>query len=355
MAMGRQGKSMLELIGIHKSYEGKPLLKGVTLRVDPGETVCLLGPSGGGKSTLLRIAAGLEQPEAGRVVWNGEEITRMPPHRRGFGLMFQDYALFPHLNVEENVAFGLRMQNLPEARIRREVKSALEKVDLAGFERRRTGELSGGEQQRVALARVLAPRPNLLMLDAPLGALDRALREQLAGQLHRLLRDLRIPSLYVTHDQEEAFAVAQRVALLHAGGIVQSGRPEELVAHPASAWAAGFLGLGNLLRGEVRSARPLRIGTALGEFEAEGLEPRPDPGETGWILLRYGGGILRRPGCGATRGIRGRVADSVRRGEAYRIRLRAEGGEELICTCDHPAEEGEVRIWTPGKGVWIRE
>ena len=217
---------MLEIEDIHKTYEGMPLLEGVSLKVDPGETVCLLGPSGGGKSTLLRIAAGLEQPESGRVLWNGEEITRMPPHRRGFGLMFQDYALFPHLNVEENVAFGLRMQTLPAERIRREVKSALEKVELEGFERRRTEELSGGEQQRVALARTLAPRPKLIMLDEPLGALDRALREQLAGQLHRLLKELRIPSLYVTHDQEEAFAVAQRVALLHAGRIVQSGRPE---------------------------------------------------------------------------------------------------------------------------------
>jgi spermidine/putrescine transport system ATP-binding protein len=346
---------MLELIDIRKSYEGKPLLAGVSLRVDRGETLCLLGPSGGGKSTLLRITAGLEQPDSGRVLWNGNDITQMPAHRRGFGLMFQDYALFPHLSVAENVAFGLRMQHLPEDRIQRESGEALARVELAGFERRRVTDLSGGEQQRVALARALAPRPNLLMLDEPLGALDRALREQLTGQLHRLLRELDIPSLYVTHDQEEAFGVAQRVALLHAGCIVQSGRPEELTAWPASAWAAGFLGLGTVLRGTVKSVRPLRIQTVLGEFEAEAAPPGPAKGVAGWMLLRPGGGNLRRGGGKAADGIRGVVVESIRRGEAYRIRLRTESGEDILCLHHHPVDEGEGRIWTPGPAVWIRK
>jgi spermidine/putrescine transport system ATP-binding protein len=344
---------MLELIDIRKSYEGKPLLAGVSLRVDRGETLCLLGPSGGGKSTLLRIAAGLEQPDSGRVLWNGSDITQMPAHRRGFGLMFQDYALFPHLNVAENVAFGLRMQHLPEDRIRRETGEALARVELAGFERRRVTDLSGGEQQRVALARALAPRPSLLMLDEPLGALDRALREQLTGQLHRLLRELDIPSLYVTHDQEEAFGVAQRVALLHAGRIVQSGRPEELIARPASAWTASFLGLGTVLRGTVKSVRPLRIRTALGEFEAAADRPGPVKGEAGWILLRPGGGRLRRGGGKAMDGVRGVVAESIRRGEAYRIRLRTTSGVDILCLHNHPVDEGEDRIWTPDRGIWI--
>jgi spermidine/putrescine transport system ATP-binding protein len=346
---------MLELIDIRKSYEGKPLLEGVNLRVERGETVCLLGPSGGGKSTLLRIAAGLEQAESGRVLWNGEDITRMPAHRRGFGLMFQDYALFPHLNVAQNVAFGLRMQNLAGDRIRKETGEALARVELAGFERRRVAELSGGEQQRVALARALAPRPKLLMLDEPLGALDRALREQLTGQLRRLLRELQIPSLYVTHDQEEAFGVAQRVALLHAGRIVQSGRPEELIARPASAWAADFLGLGTVLRGAVTGVRPVRIKTVLGEFEAEADPPGPAKGEAGWILLRPGGGSLWSGAGKAADGIRGVVVESVRRGEAYRIRLRTEHGVDVLCVHDHPVEEGEDRIWAPGPGVWIRD
>ncbi len=346
---------MLELIDIRKTYEGKPLLAGVTLRVEEGETVCLLGPSGSGKSTLLRIAAGLEEPDGGHIKWDGGEITRTPAHRRGFGLMFQDYALFPHLDVAENVAFGLRMQKLPEDRIRTEVADALKRVDLDGFARRRVAELSGGEQQRVALARALAPRPRLLMLDEPLGALDRALREQLTLQLRHLLRELRIPSLYVTHDQEEAFAVAQRVALLHEGRIVQMGAPENLVARPASVWAADFLGLGNILRGRVRRMRPLRVETPLGEFEAECDDPRPSAGEEAWILLRPGGGSLRRGRAGTAGGILGVVRESVRRGDMYRILLRCDGGEEIVCTDHHPAEEGENRVWIPGKGVWIRE
>jgi spermidine/putrescine transport system ATP-binding protein len=346
---------MLELIDIHKGYEGKPLLVEVSLRVDRGETLCLLGPSGGGKSTLLRIAAGLEQPGSGRVLWNGNDITQMPAHRRGFGLMFQDYALFPHLNVAENVAFGLRMQHLSEDRIKRVSGEALARVELAGFERRRVTDLSGGEQQRVALARALAPRPSLLMLDEPLGALDRALREQLTGQLHRLLRELDIPSLYVTHDQEEAFGVAQRVSLLHGGRIVQSGRPEELIARPATAWAAGFLGLGTVLKGTVESVRPLRIRTVLGKFAAEADPPGPAKGEAGWILLRPGDGKLRRGNGKAAGGIRGIVVESVRRGEAYRIRLRTANGQDILCLHKHPVNEGEDRIWIPGPGVWIRD
>jgi spermidine/putrescine transport system ATP-binding protein len=346
---------MLELLGIHKTYEGKPLLEGVSLRVGEGETVCLLGPSGSGKSTLLRIASGLEKPDSGRVLWDGVEITRTPAHRRGFGLMFQDYALFPHLDVAENVAFGLRMQNLPEDRIRRETAEALKRVGMEGFARRRTADLSGGEQQRVALARALAPRPKLLMLDEPLGALDRALREQLTMDLRHLLRELRIPSLYVTHDQEEAFVVAQRVALLHQGRIVQSGALEDLVARPATRWAADFLGLGNVLRGRVRSLRPLRVETPLGEFEAEYDGPLPVPAEEGWILLRPGGGMLQRGKEDAAGGIRGVAVESVRRGNLYRILLRCDDGETIFYTDSHPAEEGERRIWTPGRGVWIRE
>jgi ABC-type Fe3+/spermidine/putrescine transport system ATPase subunit len=346
---------MLQLIDIHKTYENKPLLAGVSLEVGADETVCLLGPSGSGKSTLLRIAAGLESPESGRVVWNGMDLAGTPAHRRGFGLMFQDYALFPHLSVEENVAFGLRMQNLPEDRIRRETRAALERVSMEGFAGRRTTDLSGGEQQRVALARALAPRPKLLMLDEPLGALDRALREQLAGQLRRLLRQLRIPSLYVTHDQEEAFAVAQRIAILHEGRIVHTGSAENLVARPASAWVAEFLGLGNILEGKVRSIRPLRVQTALGEFAAEAADPLPGRGERVRILLRAGGGSLRPGTASGAGGIRGVVVDSVRRGGAYRIVLRVNDGTEIMCDGPKDIPEGEGRAWFPAPGILIRE
>src|SRR5512147_1293270 len=238
---------MLELDNIWKSYEGHPLLRGISFTVAAGETVCLLGASGSGKSTLLRIIAGLEGAESGRILWNGQDQKQIPVHQRQFGLMFQDYALFPHRTVAENVAFGLRMQGLPAQEITVRVREALERVNLAGFARRRVTDLSGGEQQRVALARALAPRPRLLMLDEPLGALDRALKEQVEEELRRILHVTDMPAIYVTHDQEEAFAIADRLILLNQGRVVQSGSPAEVYEHPASPWVARFLGLSNLL------------------------------------------------------------------------------------------------------------
>jgi len=240
---------MLEVHQIYKTYEGRPLLQGVSFHVAVGETVCLLGPSGSGKSTLLRIVAGLEEPEAGDVRWNGRSILHLPPHRREMGMVFQDYVLFPHLNVADNVAFGLKMRGVPAQEQKRRVRALLEQVHLHGFERRRVTELSGGEQQRVALARALAPRPQVLMFDEPLGALDRALREQLLLELRGLLRAQPVAAIYVTHDQEEAATIADRLLILHQGRIVRQGRPEEVWASPGSVWVARFLGVGNLLTG----------------------------------------------------------------------------------------------------------
>jgi len=295
---------MLEVLDIFKTYEGKPLLKGVSFRIEAGETVCLLGPSGSGKSTLLRIIAGLETAEQGQVRWNGRDLGGVPVHLRGFGLMFQDYALFPHLNAAQNVAFGLRMQNLPGAEIERRVREAMEQVGLAGFMRRRVTDLSGGEQQRVALARALAPRPRLLMLDEPLGALDRRLREQLLDDLHHLLRSARIPAVYVTHDQEEAFTLAHRLVILRGGRIAQQGSPVEVYASPASAWVARFLGLNNQMAGRVVSLAPLMVHTAAGVLRAQaarGFTPRLDQAVT----------LLARP-----EGVRFLGADQAGTGEA---------------------------------------
>ena len=243
---------MLEVLNIFKTYEGKPLLNGITFTVDTGETICLLGASGSGKSTLLRIIAGLEDAEAGSVSFNGVDLTATPAHLRDFGLVFQDYALFPHLNVSENVAFGLKMRRLPETEIAERVANSLETVNLSGFERRQVTDLSGGEQQRVALARALAIRPRLLMFDEPLGALDRTLREDLLNQLRSILHQTDIPAIYVTHDQEEAFIIADRVLILHVGEIVREGTPAQVWADPGSAFVAGFLGLGNMIKGQVR-------------------------------------------------------------------------------------------------------
>ncbi len=249
---------MLEVHHIFKTYEGKPLLNDISFKVDTGETVCLLGASGSGKSTLLRIIAGLEEAESGSISFNGHDLTATAAHLRDFGLVFQDYALFPHLNVNENVAFGLKMRRLPQAEIAERVANSLELVNLSGFERRRVTELSGGEQQRVALARALATRPRLLMFDEPLGALDRTLREDLLNELRAILHRTSIPAIYVTHDQEEAFAIADRVLILHSGQIVREGTPADVWAKPEFAFVAGFLGLGNIIAGKVRGKLALR-------------------------------------------------------------------------------------------------
>lgn len=277
---------MLEIIDIHKTYAGEPLLRGVSFHVDRGETVCLLGPSGSGKSTLLRIIAGLEVPERGRVYWQGEDITHRPPHLRRMGLVFQEYALFPHLSVAENVAFGLRMQGWPPTARRERVRQVLEQVRLSGFETRRVMELSGGEQQRVALARALAPRPHVLMFDEPLGSLDRALREELLEDLRRLLRSSDVAAIYVTHDQEEAAAIADRILILHEGKIVRSGPPAQLWEDPGDLWVARFLGVGNILFGRWRAGadRPF-IETDQGVFPLVCSHPHTD-GEAIAAILR---------------------------------------------------------------------
>jgi spermidine/putrescine transport system ATP-binding protein len=242
---------VLEVRDIYKAYENKPLLTGISFTVAAGETICLLGASGSGKSTLLRIIAGLEPPESGLVLFNGEDLTSTPPHLRDFGLVFQDYALFPHLDVEENVAFGLKMRRREQTEISERVADALELVSLTGFGDRNVIDLSGGEQQRVALARALAIRPRLLMFDEPLGALDRTLQEGLLNELRAILHRTRVPAIYVTHDQEEAFTIADKILILHQGEIIREGTPGDIWADPRSAYVAAFLRLGNMLDGEV--------------------------------------------------------------------------------------------------------
>jgi spermidine/putrescine transport system ATP-binding protein len=246
---------MLEVHHIFKTYRGKLLLNDISFNVNTGETVCLLGASGSGKSTLLRIIAGLEEADSGYILFNDIDLTSTPPHLRDFGLVFQDYALFPHLDVSQNIAFGLKMRRLPQNGIAERVASSLEMVNLRGFEKRRVTDLSGGEQQRVALARALAIRPRLLMFDEPLGALDRTLREDLLNELRSILRQTNIPAIYVTHDQEEAFTISDRVLILHRGEIVREGTPVDVWNEPGSAFVAGFLGLGNVIEGKVRGKR----------------------------------------------------------------------------------------------------
>ncbi len=323
---------MLELKNISKSYEGQPLLLDISFTVAVGETVCLLGASGSGKSTLLRIIAGLEPAEAGQVSWNGTDLTATPPHLRDFGLVFQDYALFPHLTVFDNAAFGLKMHKLPKSEIVLRVTEALGQVNLSGFERRRVTDLSGGEQQRVALARALAPRPRLLMLDEPLGALDRALKDDLLDELRDILRETKIPAIYVTHDQEEAFALADRILLLHEGQILRAGTPAEVWREPGSAWAARFLSVGNVIEGVCKlQVGRLKVQTDFGEFDLH-CDHHHEQGERVPLLLKP-----------SKRGItvRTRVEDVLFQREQFKVALR---GGLFVYLADAPRVGDEISV-----------
>jgi ABC-type Fe3+/spermidine/putrescine transport system ATPase subunit len=258
--------TLLDVKSISKGYKaGQLAVDHVSLAINQGEIVCLLGPSGCGKTTLLRLIAGLEVPNSGEVWFDGQNMAQVPPHQRDFGMMFQDFALFPHKNVAANIAFGLQMHGQSDDEISGRVEEMLDLVALTGYGERDVTQLSGGEQQRVALARSLAPEPRLLMLDEPLGALDRALRERLMLDLRRILKQVGVTAIYVTHDQTEAFAVSDRVALMNAGRIEQFDFPEDVYYQPATRFAAQFLGFRNLLSGEV--VGPNKVQTELGELE----------------------------------------------------------------------------------------
>ena len=239
---------LLSLKNISRSFDKTAAVAEVSLDVERGEFFGLLGPSGCGKTTTLRMIAGLEHPDSGTISFEGTAITNLPAEKRGFGMVLQNYALFPHLNVLENVAFGLRARHKPKSEIIERVKSALDLVQLPGYERRRVDELSGGQQQRVAIARAIAIEPALLLFDEPLSNLDVALREETRGELRELVTRLGLTAVYVTHDQEEAFALCDRISVMVGGRILQTGRPRDLYEHPALLSVAKFLGRNNLIR-----------------------------------------------------------------------------------------------------------
>ncbi|MBI5944006.1 MAG: ABC transporter ATP-binding protein [Chloroflexi bacterium] len=312
---------MLEVRDIFKAYENKPLLRGISFSVAQGETICLLGASGSGKSTLLRMIAGLESPESGQFLFNQIDLAQTPPHLRDFGLVFQDYGLFPHLDIFDNVAFGLKMRNVPAEIIKPKVSEMLELVNLTGFETRRVTDLSGGEQQRVALARALAPSPRLLMFDEPLGALDKSLKEDLLNQIRAILHKTKIPAIYVTHDQDEAFTIADRILFLHDGEIIRDGTPDEVWTNPKSAWAARMLGMGNVIEGEIirmnasREGRTLRVNvkTGVGIFTLDCKHKHPKGEKISLLLKQSEDGIDE---------IKLKVEDVLFKQDQFQVKLR---------------------------------
>jgi thiamine transport system ATP-binding protein len=306
----------LSVNGLTVRYGPLTAVSDVDLEVADGSVLALLGPSGCGKSTLLRAVAGLEPPAAGRVCWNGADLAGVPVHRREFGLVFQDGQLFPHQDVAGNVAFGLRMRRVPRATARSRVAALLDLVGLAGYEARQSTALSGGEQQRVALARALAPSPRLLLLDEPLSALDRALREQLAVDLARVLAGT--TALVVTHDHDEAFTLADRVAVMRAGRIVQTGPPSAVWREPADEETARFLGCTTFVAATVHS------GVARCELGTVPLPWAP----SGEAVLGLRPTALRPSGSAGT-GVKGEVLQRVHRRDHVRLRVRLSSGREV--------------------------
>ncbi len=239
--------NLLQITGVSKGFDGLPVVRDISFTLQEGQILCLLGPSGSGKTTLLRLLAGLEQPDSGQLRFNGRDLAATPPHKRHFGMMFQEYALFPHKDVADNICFGLEMARWSTERQRQRLREMLTLVGLEGKENRRIDELSGGERQRVALARSLAPQPRLLLLDEPLGSLDRVLRDRLAAEIREILKSQQVTAVFVTHDQAEAFAVADTIAILRQGRLEQFAAPEEVYRHPKTAAVAAFLGYRNLI------------------------------------------------------------------------------------------------------------
>jgi len=252
----------IKLDQVTKTFDGRVMaVDAVTLDIAAGEFFSLLGPSGCGKTTSLRMIAGFEHPDSGRVHVGGRDITDLPVHRRDMGMVFQSYALFPHRTVAENVAFGLRMREVPKPEIERRVAAALAQVALTGFETRKPGQLSGGQQQRVALARALVVEPPVLLCDEPLGALDRKLRQQMQFELKELQKRLGVTLVFVTHDQEEALAMSDRIAVMNGGRVEQVGTPTEIYERPRTRFVADFIGEINILQegGRLRALRPEKI------------------------------------------------------------------------------------------------
>jgi thiamine transport system ATP-binding protein len=318
-------------------------VRDAVLDIGDGEVLALLGPSGSGKSTLLRAITGLEPGARGSVRWDGEDLDGVPVHRRGFGLVFQDGQLFPHRDVGGNIAFGPRMAGVPKAERAALAAELLELVGLAGYERRRVGELSGGEAQRVALARALASRPRLLLLDEPLSGLDAGLREQLALELAELLRRNEITTLLVTHDQDEAFTLADRVAVLRGGEIRQVGSARTVWRRPASDDVARFLGVTTILDGK---ASGRRVRTSLGDVVLDDVED-------GGVRLGLRPNALRV----AEHGVRGEVTGAVHRREHVRLLVRVSGTDDLsIVDAVAPAVSNvrpgdEVRLELDSAGI----
>jgi spermidine/putrescine transport system ATP-binding protein len=330
----------VELLGISKAFGMTQAVRDLTLKVERGIFFSLLGPSGCGKTTTLRLIAGFEQPTTGRVLIRGVDMAGLPPYRRDVNTVFQSYALFPHMSVADNIAYGLRQRHISRAEVRRRVGEALEMVRLVGGEARRPNQLSGGQQQRVALARALVNRPTVLLLDEPLSALDLKLRKEMQAELKALQHTVGITFIYVTHDQEEAITLSNRIAVMNAGRLEQEGTPEEVYEHPQTRFVADFIGLTNFITGTVRttdgSGREVVVSTPIGEMICTGIQPAVTNGEYITVTLRPEKIIVLPPDAPAQQGwnsMPGIVMQATFLGAQHEYRVRvgdAAGGQEIL-------------------------
>jgi len=326
----QSASARLELCEIGKSYGPVIALDGVNLMVEPGELLTILGPSGSGKTTLLKVIAGFEIPETGAVLLRGDDVTLIPPAGRDVGMVFQNYALFPHMSVRGNVAFPLDMRRRPKPEIDARVRDVLSLVDLAGYEDRLPRQLSGGQQQRVALARAIVFEPLLLLLDEPFGALDRKLRDTMQLEVRRLQKRLAITTIFITHDQEEALVLSDRIAIMNRGRLEQVGQPAEIYNHPRNAFVADFVGESNILPGTVIDDRPGLVEIALDNglrLEAAGELPR---GARVGAMIRPERFVPAGNDPASYNRFRGTVTEIVYVGVSQKYRLRLESGPEIL-------------------------
>ena len=337
----------LELKNIKKSFQdGEDVLDGICLTAKKGEFVTLLGSSGCGKTTTLRIIAGLEQPDSGQVFLNGKDVTGLEPNRRNVNTVFQNSAHFPHMNVADNIGYGLKLKKTPKAEISRRVKEMLELVQLTGFEKRKPSELSGGQRQRVAIARALVNNPEVLLLDEPLGALDLQLRRAMQHELKHLQKKLGITFIYITHDQEEAINMSDTIAVMNHGRFEQIGTPDEIYNHPKTSYVATFVGNANILKGVVKEPadnnnHQITIITESGEVQvfAASEENMPQPGETVTIAvrsenIRFEESVKNIQGnsTGNIHGLTAKVTEKTFAGGQLRVVLKTTEGQEIIAS-----------------------
>ncbi|MEI7900315.1 MAG: ABC transporter ATP-binding protein [bacterium] len=347
----------VDIEGVVKTFGRIRALQEVSLAVRPGELFFLLGPSGCGKTTLLRCIAGFHTPESGRILIGGREVTELPPYQRDTGMVFQSYALWPHMTLAQNVAFGLEMRKIPHLEIKRRVMAALECVHLADRAKTRPNQLSGGQQQRVALARALVIEPTCLLLDEPLSNLDAKLRLEMRAEIRRICKQAGLTAIYVTHDQKEALSIADRLAVMRDGMIAQIGTPEEVYRTPTSRFVAGFIGEGNFIEGRIEGAGPggVSVGTAVGAFVAKHAPSGVRAGERVTLCLRPEAVRFDQPLAGAPNVLRGRYCESVYLGEVaqHRIELpQAEGAALVFMAFELNPLPGRDRAGTPAE-VWV--